>query len=457
VSTRDRKEEGSAPAARPRVAVIGGGFGGLAAARRLARVAVDVTVYDRLNYHLFQPLLYQVAMAGLSPNEIAVPIRSILWRQRNAQVVLAEVVDIDLPRRDLVLSDGARAAYDYLIVAAGARTNYYGHDDWMPFAPSLKDLDDALEVRRRVLLAFEAAERESDEAARRQLLTFVIVGAGPTGVELAGAIADLSGDILARDFRHLDPTETRVVIVERATRVLTPFSERLAASAADQLRELGVEIRIGTPVTAIDAAGVHLGAEIIPATTVLWTAGVRPSPLAQCVGVALDHAGRFVVEQDCSVPQHPEVFVVGDMAAFVPPGESAPLPGISPVAMQMGRSAADNIARTLAGKPRRPFSYFDKGFMATIGRGRAIAQLRRLALTRKLAWLAWVFVHLWFLIGFRNRLVVFVDWLWSYLMSKHGARLITGRQLAPTTRPASALRPAACVDPELERTQRFTG
>jgi len=405
---------------------VGAGFGGLAAARSLARVLVDVTVYDRLNYHLFQPLLYQVAMAGLSPNEIAVPIRSILWRQRNVQVVLAEVIGIDLARRELTLSDGTRATYEYLIVAAGARTNYYGHDDWVPVAPSLKDLDDALEVRRRVLLAFEAAERESDVEIRRQLLTFVIVGAGPTGVELAGAIADLSRDILARDFRRLDPAETRVVVVEMAPRVLTPFSERLAASAADQLRELGVEIRTGTPVTAIDRAGVHLGAELIPATTILWTAGVQPSPLAQQLGVALDHGGRVVVESDCSVPRYPEAFVIGDMAAFVPPGASAPLPGISPVAMQQGRSVAANIRRALAGKPPAPFAYFDKGFMATIGRGRAIAQLRGLALTRTVAWLAWVFVHLWFLIGFRNRLVVFVDWIWSYLMSRHGARLITG-------------------------------
>jgi NADH dehydrogenase len=432
---------------RPRVAIIGAGFGGLAAARSLARVAVDVTIYDRLNYHLFQPLLYQVAMAGLSPNEIAVPIRSILWRQRNAQVVLAEVVAVDLARRELALSDGTRAAYDYLIVAAGARTTYYGHDDWMPFAPSLKDLDDALEVRRRVLLAFEAAERERDAGARRQLQTFVIVGAGPTGVELAGAIADLSRDILTHDFRRLDPADTRVVVVEMAPRLLTPFSERLAASAADQLRELGVEIRTGTAVTGIDSAGVHIGAEVIPATTILWTAGVHPNPLARSLGVALDRGGRVVVDQDCSVPQHPEAFVIGDMAAFVPPGQSAPLPGISPVAMQMGRAVAANIARAIAGKPRAPFAYFDKGFMATIGRGRAIAQLRGLALTRKLAWLAWVFVHLWFLVGFRNRLVVFVDWIWSYLMSKHGARLITGRQIDPATRPAPPSRPAAVAGP----------
>ena len=430
-----------------KIAVIGAGFGGLAAVRSLAGAPVEITVFDRLNYHLFQPLLYQVAMAGLSPNEIAVPIRSILWRQKNVQVVLAEVVTVELDRRSLELSDGTTFSYDYLIIAAGARTNYYGHDDWRGVAPGLKDLDDALEVRRRVLLAFEAAERESDPEARRRLLTFVIVGAGPTGVELAGAIADLSHDILARDFRHLSPSETRVVVVEMAPRVLTPFSETLAASAADQLRELGVEIRTGTAVTAIDEQGVHLGDETIAATTVLWTAGVQPSPLAQALGVPLDRGGRVIVDQACAVPGHPEAFVIGDMAAFVPTGAPAALPGISPVAMQMGRAVAANIRRALAGKPRKPFAYLDKGFMATIGRGRAIAQVRRLALTRTTAFLAWAFVHLWYLIGFRNRLVVFVDWLWSYLMAKHGARLITGRQLQPATAPRPSPRAPAAVPP----------
>jgi NADH dehydrogenase len=423
--------EAPSPLARRRVAIIGAGFGGLAAARCLADAPVDLAIYDRLNYHLFQPLLYQVAMAGLSPNEIAVPIRSILWRQPNVEVALAEVVEIDLARRQLALSDGSRPAYDYLIVAAGALTTYYGQDAWAEFAPGLKDLDDALEVRRRVLLAFEAAERQHDPAMRRKLLTFVIVGAGPTGVELAGAIADLSRDILARDFRHIDPADTRVVVIEMAPRVLTAFSDRLAGSAAVQLRELGVEIRTETRVTGIDGEGVHLGDELIPATTILWTAGVRPSPLAERLGVPLHRSGRVIVGPDCAVPGHPEAFVIGDMAAFTPPGATRPLPGISPVAMQQGRSVAANIRRTLAGRARAPFVYRDKGFMATIGRGRAIAQLHRLALTRYPAWLAWVFVHLWYLIGFRNRLVVLVDWLWSYLMAKHGARLITGRRLEP--------------------------
>jgi len=432
------------PVSRPRVAIIGAGFGGLSAARSLAGVEVDVTIYDRLNYHLFQPLLYQVAMAGLSANEIAVPIRSILWRQPNVDVVLAEVIDIDVAGRQLVLGDGSRAPYDYLIVAAGAQTNYYGHDDWAGVATGLKDLDDALEVRRRVLLAFEAADREMDPTVRRALLTFVIVGAGPTGVELAGAIADLSRDIISRDFHHIDPSMTRVVIVERASRVLTPFRERLAASAADQLRELGVEIRTGVEVTAIDEEGVRVGDETILSRTVLWTAGVRPSPLASRLGVTLDRAGRVPVEPDCSLPSHPEVFVIGDMALFVPAGTTTPLPGVSPVAIQMGRSVAANLRRTIAGKPRVPFEYFDKGILATIGRGRAIAQLRRVGLTRTLAFLAWAFIHLWFLIGFRNRLVVFVDWIWSYLMMKHGARLITGRYLAP---PRLAARPRADTAP----------
>jgi NADH dehydrogenase len=437
----------SAVLAQPRVAVIGAGFGGLAATRKLAGAPLQVTVYDRLNYHLFQPLLYQVAMAGLSPNEIAVPIRSILWRQPNVQVALAEVIEIDLAGRALRLSDGARAGYDYLIVAAGAQTNYYGHDDWSAFAPGLKDLDDALEIRRRVLLAFEAAEREPDREARRKLMTFVIVGAGPTGVELAGAIADLSRDILERDFRHVDRSETRVVVVELAPRVLTAFSERLSASAAAQLRELGVEIFTETAVTAIDARGVHLGQQLIAATTVIWTAGVRPSPLALRLGVPLDRAGRVVVEPDCSIPGHPEAFVIGDMAAFTPAGGGAPLPGTSPVAMQEGRAVAVNIRRSLAGQARVPFAYFDKGFMATIGRGRAIAQLRAVALTRFPAWLAWVFLHLWFLIGFRNRLVVFVDWIWSYVMAKHGARLITGRQLGPAAGAPAEGRAAATRGP----------
>jgi len=285
-------------ASHPRVAIVGAGFGGLSAARSLAGVEVEVTIYDRLNYHLFQPLLYQVAMAGLSANEIAVPIRSILWRQPNVDVVLAEVTDIDVAGRQLVLGDGTREPYDYLIVAAGAHTNYYGHDDWAGVATGLKDLDDALEVRRRVLLAFEAADREMDPTVRRALLTFVIVGAGPTGVELAGAIADLSRDIISRDFHHIDPTMTRVVIVERAPRVLTPFSERLAASAAEQLRELGVEIRTGVEVTAIDDDGVRVGDETILSRTVLWTAGVRPSPLGARLGVTPDRAGRVAVEPD---------------------------------------------------------------------------------------------------------------------------------------------------------------
>src|SRR5438270_7182638 len=322
------------PVSHPRVAIVGAGFGGLSAARSLAGVEVEVTIYDRLNYHLFQPLLYQVAMAGLSANEIAVPIRSILWRQPNVDVVLAEVTDIDVAGRQLVLGDGTREPYDYLIVAAGAHTNYYGHNDWAGVAVGLKDLDDALEVRRRVLLAFEAADREMDPAARRALMTFVIVGAGPTGVELAGAIADLSRDIISRDFHHIDPSMTLVVIVERAPRVLTPFREDLAASAADQLRELGVEIRTGVEVTALDDDGVRVGDETILSRTVLWTAGVRPSPLGARLGVTPDRAGRVAVEPDCSLPGHPEVFVIGDMAAFVPAGETAPLPGVSPGAIQ---------------------------------------------------------------------------------------------------------------------------
>jgi NADH dehydrogenase len=425
---------GAAVSSPPHVVIVGGGFGGLEAAKALRKAPVRVTLYDRMNYHLFQPLLYQVALAGLSPNEIAMPIRSILSRQKNTEVVLAEVSRIDLPGRRVHFSDGTDTTYDYLVVSAGARTNYYGHDDWVRVAPSLKDLNDALEIRRRVLMAMELADREADPVRRACLLTFVVIGGGPTGVELAGAIADLSRDILARDFRNATPETTRVVLLEMSGRILAPFHERLSASAVKQLQELGVEVRTGARVTAISDKGVHLGEELIQSSTVLWTAGVRPNDLTLSLGAPLDRGGRVLVQQDCSVPAHSEAFVIGDMACFVPAPGEAPLPGISPVAMQQGRRAARNIARSLEGKPRQPFVYVDKGFMATIGRARAVAQLRGLKLTGFVAWLAWIFVHLWYLVGFRNRLFVFADWCWSYLTARHGARLIT----APPVPPPSA-------------------
>jgi len=429
------------PGDRKRVIIVGAGFGGLAAAKTLGSrddgSPIDVTVIDRLNYFLFQPLLYQVAMAGLAATDVAYPIRAALHGRRNITVLLGEVTAIDVAARTVRLDDGTTLPYDYLMMAAGARTSYFGHDDWAAFAPGLKDLDDALEVRRRVLTALEAAERAADPAERQRQLTFVVVGGGPTGVELAGAIADLSRDILASDFQRVDRRAVRVVLVEMADRILTPFDPPLSDKARAQLEELGVEVRTGVRVEAIDAGGVRVGGETVDAGTVLWGAGVRPSPLAAALGLPLDRAGRVIVGPDCAVPGHPEIFVVGDMASFTPEGASVPLAGISPVAIQEARLAARNILDEVEGLPRRRFSYFDKGFMATIGRARAVAQLGRLRMSGLLAWLAWVFVHLWYLVGFRNRLTVFTNWIWAYLISRHGARVITGRRP-----PARADRPS---------------
>lgn len=456
----ERVDVSRAANAAARVVIVGAGFGGLAAARALGRTRepLQVTVIDRLNYHLFQPLLYQVALASLSATDIAYPIRASLHRYRKVEVLLGEVADFDLAQRAVVLTDGGTVPYDYLIVAAGARTSYFSHDDWAPFAPGLKGLDDALEIRRRVLLALEQAEHTNDPAERQRLMTFVVVGGGPTGVELAGAIADLSRDILRQDFRHVRPEDTRVVLVEMANRILTPFDPALSAKAAKQLAGLGVEIRTGVRVENIGPDGVVVQGDGIRAATVLWGAGVRPSPLAAKLAAAaatvrgsaagatsgtadtallgrrpntgelslLDRAGRVVVQQDCSVPGHPTVFAIGDLAVFVPEGATSPLPGISPVAIQQGRAVARNIVADLKGATRRPFTYFDKGFMATIGRARAVAQLRRLRLSGLVAWLAWVFVHLWYLVGFRNRVAVFLNWVSAYLTSRHGARVITG-------------------------------
>jgi NADH dehydrogenase len=419
---------------RPKVVIIGAGFGGLSAAKALGGTDLAVTVVDRLNYHLFQPLLYQVAMAGLSATDVAYPIRRILRHHANIEVLLDEVQRIDLPHRRVRLADGIELAYDYLIVAAGAETSYFGHDDWAPVAPGLKDLNDAFEVRRRVLSAMEAAERTDDPEEKRRLLTFVVVGGGPTGVELAGAIADLSREILFEDFRRVKPTDTRVVLVEMADRILTPFEPTLSERAHDQLRELGVDVRVGARVERIDPAGVLVAGEEIPCRTVLWAAGVRPSPLAAALHVPLGRGGRVVVGADCALPGHPEVFVIGDMAAQTPAGAAEPLPGISPVAIQEGRHAARNILRAKGGLPPEPFHYFDKGFMATIGRARAVAELGRLRLSGLLAWLAWVVVHLWYLVGFRNRIVVFLNWIWAYVMASHGARIIAARS-APGDEP----------------------
>ncbi|HET8577709.1 MAG TPA: NAD(P)/FAD-dependent oxidoreductase [Methylomirabilota bacterium] len=411
-------------AGTPHVVIVGGGFGGLNAARTLSRRPVRVTLLDRRNYHLFQPLLYQVASAALSPADIATPLRSILRNARNVSVLLAEAEKVDLAGRRLVLDQGA-LGYDALILAAGAGHSYFGHDDWELLAPGLKTLEDALEIRRRVLLAFEAAEREPDGAERRALLTFVIVGAGPTGVELAGALAEISRETIARDFRVIDPTQARVILLEGGPRILPSFPEALSKRAEAALRGLGVEVRTDAKVTRITPDAVWVGGEQLRSRAVLWAAGVAASPLARSLGVPLDHAGRVVIEPDLSIPGHPEAFVIGDLATFThQTGE--PLPGLAPVAIQQGRAAAENAWARLNGQPTRPFRYRDKGSMATIGRAKAVAVTGPLRLSGLVAWLAWVFVHIAYLIGFRNRFVVLFQWAWAYFTYQRGARLITG-------------------------------
>jgi len=412
--------------ARPRVVIVGGGFGGLLCAQGLADADVDVTVVDRTNHHLFQPLLYQVAMAGLSPAEIAAPIRGVLSAQENTRVLLAEVSGVDLDGRRVRLEGGDALEYDWLVLAVGAKTSYFGHEEWEAHAPGLKTIDDALEIRRRVLVAFERAEMTTDDAERERLLTFVVIGGGPTGVELAGAIAELAHNVLDHDFRTIDPEKARVVLVEAGPRILAAFPEELSESAKEQLAELGVEVETGR-VTTIDEGGVELdGTRRVAARTVLWGAGVRGTRLAETLGVPLDKMGRVIVERDASIPGHPEAFAIGDMAHLEEaPGK--PLPGLCPVAMQQGRYVAEVIARAKAKGDREPFAYVDKGTMATIGRSRAIAMTGRMRLRGFLAWLAWLFVHLLFLIGFRNRFVVLFTWAWSYFSYKRGARLITER------------------------------
>jgi NADH dehydrogenase len=408
----------------PHVVIVGGGFGGLYAARALASRPARVTLLDRRNHHLFQPLLYQVATAALNPSDIATPLRSILRQAANVTVLLAEVESVDLAGRRLILDEG-ELGYDALVLAAGAGNSNFGHDDWEPFAPSLKSLEDALEIRRRVLLAYEAAERARDGAEQRALLTSVVIGGGPTGVELAGALAEISRETIARDFRLIDPTKARIVLVEAGPRVLASFPEPLPDRAAAALARLGVEVRTGALVTRVTPDAVWLGGEQIRARTVLWAAGVAAAPLTRTLGVPLDRAGRVLVEPDLSIPGHPEAFAIGDMVAFIGAG-GHPLPGLAPVAIQQGRAVAANVLRRLRGESTRPFHYRDQGSMATIGRAAAVAVVGRLRLSGLPAWLAWLFVHIMFLIGFRNRFLVLFEWAWAYISWQRGARLITG-------------------------------
>jgi NADH dehydrogenase len=406
------------------VVIIGGGFGGLYAARALKREPVRITLLDRRNHHLFQPLLYQVAMAALSPGDIASPIRWILRKQRNAEVLLAEAVRIDPARRVVVLADG-EIEYDYLIVATGATHAYFGRDEWRDAAPGLKTLEDALEIRRRVLMAFERAERETDERRRTKLLTFIVVGGGPTGVEMAGALAEISRQSLARDFRHFDPTSARILLLEGGPSVLSAFPQPLQRAARTDLERLGVEVRTGALVTSVTRDGVQVGSDTIEASTVLWAAGVAASPLGKSLGVPLDRAGRVLVNPDLTIPGHDNVFVIGDLASLKDP-EGRQLPGVAQVAIQMGKHAARLIVRSIGHQPYRPFRYRDLGNMATIGRASAVADFGWMTLRGYIGWLAWVFVHILNLIGFRNRLVVFVQWIWAYFSYQRAIRLITG-------------------------------
>ena len=410
---------------RSRVVIIGAGFGGLSAARALSGGPFDVTLVDRYNYHLFQPLLYQVATAALSPADIASPIRTIFRHQPNVSVVLANVSAIDDARNE-VIADGRRIPFDYLIVATGAQQAYFGHVDWAPHAPGLKTIDDATALRRRILLAFEKAETEPDAGERRRLLNFVVVGGGPTGVELAGAIAELAKRALASDFRTIDPRTARIVLVEAGPRVLSQFDESLSRSALRALEQLGAEVRLGTEVTGCDDAGISMGKERMESRTIMWAAGVEASPAGQWLGAESDPAGRVKVEPDLSLPGRPHIFVVGD-TAFRLDAEGKPLPGVAPVAKQQGTYVARAIAAHAAGRPiSSPFRYRDYGMLGTIGRSRAVAQIGRIKLTGLAAWLLWCFAHIYFLIGFRNRLLVMVNWAWNFATFQRGARLITG-------------------------------
>ena len=425
---------------RPQVVIVGCGFGGLTAAQALRRADVVVTVVDRSNHHLFQPLLYQVATAALNPSDIASPIRRILRGQKNAEVLLGEVVSIDVAGKRVVLTDGETLAYDFLILATGATHSYFGHDEWARYAPGLKSIAEALEIRKRVLSAFEFAERAHEEDQRKAWMTFVVVGGGPTGVELAGTLAEVARFTLAKDFRHIDPRQASIVLVEAGPRVLGTFDDDLSTSAREQLTQLGVTVRTGVSVTTVDADGVCLGDERIHSRTVIWAAGVAGSPLARTLGVTLARGGRVPVSPELSPGGRDDVYVIGDLASIECDGR--PVPGVAPAAIQMGRHAGRNILATIGGRPRTPFVYRDKGSLATIGRAKGIADIRGWKFRGLVAWLLWLFVHILFLIGFRNRLLVMIEWAWSYFTYDRGARLITGKveppQAAPRDRKAES-------------------
>jgi NADH dehydrogenase len=441
----------------PRVVIVGAGFGGLNAAQELGRAKARITVIDRRNYHTFQPLLYQVATAGLSPGEIAAPIRSILSSHKNTEVLMGEVTGFDLNRRKVETPDGD-IPYDYLIVAAGASHAYFGHDDWEPFAPGLKTIEDALEIRRRVLLAFELAERQVAAGGVAAPLNFVVVGGGPTGVELAGTLAEISRHALAHEYRAIDPKMAHILLLEGGPRVLPAYSEDLSRSAQEQLQHLGVEVRTSSVVTQIEPGVIHIGGTRLSATVILWAAGVAASPLGKKLDTPVDRAGRVLVRKDLSLPGHPEIFVIGDLAALNDENGKM-LPGVAPVAIQQGNYVAKLIRREIKSSPetprpdssvtgpgapflasfagsadvesRPPFHYWDKGSLATIGRAAAVAQFGKIHISGFIAWLAWLFVHILFLIGFRNRLLVFIQWAWSYVTYERGARLITGSTYLP--------------------------
>ncbi len=451
---------------KARVVVVGAGFGGLNAARALGKAALQITVIDRKNFHTFQPLLYQVATAGLSPGEIAAPVRSILRSHKNVEVLMAEVTGFDLERR-IVQTPDAEIPYDYLIIAAGATHSYFGHEDWEPLAPGLKTIEDALEIRRRVLLAFELAERQAAAGESELPLNFVVVGGGPTGVELAGTLAEISRHALAHEFRSIDPRRTHILLIEGGPRVLPTYPEDLSRSAEEQLRGLGVEVRTSAMVTLVEPGAVDIGETRLPATVVLWAAGVAASPLGKKLGAPVDRAGRVPVQADLSLPGHPEVFVIGDLAA-AKDEQGKMLPGVAPVAIQEGKFVAKLIREEVErlGSNRNPegaaplsrsvrqgggfdsrpaFHYWDKGSLATIGRAAAVAQFGKIHISGFIAWLSWLFVHILFLIGFRNRLLVFIQWAWSYVTYERGARLITGSTYLPGW---TAPKPAASVTSE---------